>query len=258
MKSIYTEVRVLFMYIYFRNCFVFFFPALDVKFSLPERKQELISVSHEIVFNNRRLEEEIEVPLQFGAVKQRNVCVDGFRPIIGLSFCAGLVRPNQDEAHVRLPYPFNGNSKFDLTIDNDDFGYIHGGIQESYIAVKREQTIKMFLNVIGTNQQKKTSLGAVFIPFRDFSLKMYFQSQFKNALAEVALYKNADELGAVAKYNYDQEEHYGKVGLVVVSKTNTTTVHRPILIVKLHNLPGKATFDKYSLFFIFLFHRKLF
>lgn len=101
--------------------------SLDIKYSLPVQKQNLLSVNHKIVYETRDwgVEERI-TKLKFAQNKDFSICLDQLNDFIGLTFCAEFNGPNlQGENVPVLPFPLSGDAKLSASIEREDLSYYH-------------------------------------------------------------------------------------------------------------------------------------
>lgn len=99
----------------------------DVKFGLPIEKQEIISATHDIVFSSREQgQTEKNQLLKFSQNKDFSICFDQLSKFIGLTACGTMNGPNLSGDHVPiLPFPFNGNSRYIVTIEKEKLKEYH-------------------------------------------------------------------------------------------------------------------------------------
>lgn len=101
--------------------------SLDIKYSLPVQKQNLISVNHKIVYETRDwgVGERI-TKLKFAQNKDFSICLDQLNEFIGLTLCAEFNGPNlQGENVPVLPFPLSGDAKLSASIEREDLSHYH-------------------------------------------------------------------------------------------------------------------------------------
>ncbi|KAJ8916580.1 hypothetical protein NQ315_000224 [Exocentrus adspersus] len=210
--------------------------AVDVKFGLPVQEQKLISATHEIVFHTReQAGKETNLPLKFAQSKDFSICLDQISPFIGLTFCGEINGPNLAGKDVPvLPFPFAGDAKVAVTIENDDVSEYH--FRQSVSRGRDRTAAELVVETIGKNKQKKVSFQINAEASPEKYIRAVFTSPVKSASAEARITNNAQEKSLSVKLGHDQNEFGGKVG-VAISGSSDRAVYRPILEYK---APGKG------------------
>jgi len=200
--------------------------SFDYKLTLPLDKQEILTVTHDIVFETRELcGQETETPLKFIQSKDFQVCLDQLKSYIGLTFCADLNQPNVGEASTNiLPYPLNGNSKFSVSILKNDFGYLHyrGDILAS--------GVEGILEIIDVHNRPKASFKYdlnLAPPLISFELI----SPDANAKFEARFIQSSTEYYGLVRLSVNNLEYYVKLGAQYAS-SDTQLVITPIMEYK--------------------------
>lgn len=222
----------------------------DVKFGLPVEKQTIISATHDIVFTTRELGQlEKSVPLKFVQNNDLDVCLDQLKSFIGVTACADIVGPNLSGDHVPiLPFPFNGNSKYTVTLEREDISVYHlslsvprgddGKLLRSnstgessnpiLSTASRKLGAELIFEALANNGDKKVSATLQGFLQPEIFIKAALDSPVKRAGAEARLINTNDEKSALARFYIDQQEYYAKAG-VGVSGNQARAVYKPIL-----------------------------
>lgn len=205
---------------------------VDVKFGLPIEKQTIVSAIHEIVFTTRELGQlEKAVPLKFVQNNDFAVCLDQLKAFVGLTACADIIGPNLSGDHVPiLPFPFNGNSKYTVTLQRDDISIYHLSVQ-----LPRGENSKLGFEVnfdaLGKANNKKVSLGLQGYLRPETYFKAYAELPNKKAGVEARLLTGGNERAALARVYIDNDEYYAKAGFEQ-SGNAARTAYKPILEYK--------------------------
>ncbi|XP_066149050.1 apolipophorins isoform X2 [Euwallacea fornicatus] len=199
----------------------------DLRVGLPVKEQKLVSATHELVFVTRdQGVREEESPLKFTQVKDFSICLDQLSPFIGLTFCAEVNGPNLEGNQIPLlPFPLAGDSKIAVTIENDDI--LEYSFRNSY----KQSHVDFVFEAIGNNQQKKVVLDLQAESAPERYIKATFNAPEKTALAEARIVSTNVEKSLVVKLSLDQNEYYGKAG-ILVSGTPEKAAYKPILEYK--------------------------
>lgn len=201
----------------------------DIKYSFPIKEQKLLAANHEIIFHSRdQAGQETDTPLKFAQQKDFSICVDQLSPFIGLVFCADLNGPNLAGKQTPiLPFPLAGDAKLTVNIENEDISYYQA---KSSVDMK-EGAAELVVVAVGKNNEKKTefTLNAELHPDKYF--KVVLNSPLKTAYAEGRITENQNEKSVMAKFGHDQNEFYGKIGILISGPRNKL-IYKPILEYK--------------------------
>lgn len=237
---------------------------IDVKFGLPIEKQTIVSATHDIVFTTRELGQlEKSVPLKFVQNNDFAICLDQLKSFIGITACADIVGPNLSGDHVPiLPFPFNGNSKYTVTLQRDDISIYHLSI----LLPKNDEKLGFEVNfdALGKQNNKKVSVGVQGYLRPESYLKAYAEYPNKKAGIEVRLITNSNERAALARFYIDNDEYYGKVGFQQ-SGTSSRISYKPIFEYKTprdqaaqkppYNIDGQITVENSESKRIYIFDK---
>ncbi|KRT79670.1 hypothetical protein AMK59_8803 [Oryctes borbonicus] len=198
----------------------------DASFTLPLEKQELLTVTHNIVFETREpCGTEAKVPLKFVQSKDFSVCLDQLKSYIGLTFCADVNQPNIGEAAANvLPYPLNGNSKLSVTILKNDFGrirfsnkFVPSGVKGNLALMDKADKPKTFLDY-----DVDLATPAIIIKLASPEISGVF---------EAVMVRTLGNLYGLVRLASNQIEYFVKLG-ITYSGPNERIVMKPIMIYK--------------------------
>lgn len=99
---------------------------LDVKFSMPVQKQELIGLKHNIIYQTKENGVVTNKDIKFTMNKDLSICVDQLSQFIGVEFCVDINGPNLSGKKVPiLPFPLSGNARLSIRVERGDINTIH-------------------------------------------------------------------------------------------------------------------------------------
>ncbi|RZC36402.1 apolipophorin, partial [Asbolus verrucosus] len=204
---------------------------VDVKFSLPLEKQDLVSATHDIVFVSREWgAPEVYHPLKFAQNKDFSICFDHLIPFIGLGFCGEITGPNLQGKQVPiLPFPLSGDAKIAISIDREDLSHYH--YKELFHNTHDKVGAEFVLEAVGKNGQKKTSieLDAFLVPEK--VIRATLTSPILTGLVEGRITTTENENSVSVRLVQDKNEYFGKIG-VAVQGSAARSVYKPILLYK--------------------------
>lgn len=212
---------------------------LETKLSFPLKKHELVSATHDVLLHNRELGvQETNVPLKFAGTKPFSVCVDHLSKIIGLNFCLDILRPNVANPagqHVSLPFPLDGNSKFTVTVENEDLSNIH-----SKLVVHRsgKSGVEFVLEALNNKNEQKAGVTVEIYDYPQMYAKLALTSPFRNAELEGRITNTNTEQSLAINAKDMDNKYYGKIG-VAISGGGNKLIYKPIFDYQLPNVQRK-------------------
>lgn len=201
---------------------------IDIKMGLPLEKQTLLSFSHDVVFTSQELgRPEIDIPLKFkDKMKEFSICFDQLTSIIGLTFCGELNTPSTIATNM-VPFPLNGPAQMSVVIERDDVKEYH------FKALLKDQkphhkSIEVIFDTPGSQTKRKVELVLEAMSEPNKALKATLNSPFKTAVAEAVMTDSDKEKSAMVRFQYDQSEYFGKVG-VSVEGDASKQIYKPLI-----------------------------
>lgn len=208
----------------------------DTKLSFPLKKHELISATHDVVFHNRELGlQETNVPLKFAGTKPFQLCFDHLSQVTGLTFCLDLLRPNVAGAglqHPVLPFPLDGNSKFTLTVENEDLSFIHMKLQNDF---NEKEGVDFLLETLSNNKQVKARISAELHTRPEMYVKLGLQSPIRSSEIEGRITNNDHEKSISVRATDMNNKYFGKAGVSITGSGNKF-IYKPIFDYNLPNV----------------------
>ncbi|KAK9753142.1 Vitellinogen, open beta-sheet [Popillia japonica] len=186
--------------------------SFDYKFLLPLDKQELLTVTHNILFETREPCGAVtKSPLKFIQGKDFSICLDQLKSYVGLTFCADLNQPDVGEASANvLPYPFNGNSKLSVTILKDDFGFIR--VHEKTLPGNLLPGVQGAVELVDTKNAVKTTFKYD-VQLSHPSITFELQSPEIKGVFDTRLEFTQNDMYGLVRLASNDLEYYAKVGL---------------------------------------------
>lgn len=213
---------------------------LDAKISFPLKKHELISATHDVLLHNRELGvQETNVPLKFGDTKPFEVCVDHLSNIIGLNFCVDLIRPNvaSNDPNTALPFPFDGKTRFAVTVENEDLSHVHVRSVNNYY----DGDTEFLIETIGNNKNKKASFEMQLHLRPEMYAKIALVSPIRNSEIEGRIVMEPNERSVTLKLDDMDKKYFGKLG-VSITDQGSKKIYKPLLDYQLPNVQRKFFF----------------
>ncbi|XP_044764136.1 apolipophorins-like [Coccinella septempunctata] len=201
---------------------------LDVKFTTPVEKQELIGFKHDIIFQSK--ENGVVVNnqrLKFSQNKDFSICIDHLVSYVGLEFCADINGPNLSGKKVPiLPFPFSGDAKASIRIERGDIDTFH--YRREFIASKDgKRGVEATLETYGKNS-KGVSVNVQGYIAPEKYLKVILNSPIKNGEAEARLISNKKEK-LISVYVKDEVHLYSAKAGMSVEGGGNKFIYKPVL-----------------------------
>ncbi|KAK0091317.1 hypothetical protein PV326_003399, partial [Microctonus aethiopoides] len=212
---------------------------IDINLGIPKKKQEIISVSSQVLLINGK--DNVREP-KFPKGKERSDCFDQFSTALGITVCGHFAYPyNSIEATQKTPiFPLNGPSKFAITIENNDATSFH--FRTYYdTSIENQQSLEATFDTPNSRTNRKVALRieGVNKPTEKY-IKATFNSPLKNLDGKVLLENTEQKKVVTVSLNHDKDEYLGSIGLVANGNK-----YKPILEYKvpdhIEKLSGKGT-----------------
>ncbi|XP_044727273.1 apolipophorins isoform X2 [Chrysoperla carnea] len=221
---------------------------IDVKLGLPIEKQDVLTISHDIVYATRELgHQTVEVPIKFtGQRKEYRGCFDQLSSLIGLTFCADIGVPVNSLPGVPLggvntgasPFPLSGPAKVSVQIQRDDSKDYH--FRANYIDNQPDRRkLELSFDTPNSKVNRRINLVVEGGVQPDKYIKATLISPIKTATLEGRIINTNQEISANAKLAYDNQEYSGKIG-AKVSGNDASSRYTPLIQFK---TPQKGSDD---------------
>lgn len=200
---------------------------VDVSLGVPKRKQEIISVSSDVLFNNGKPDKYTSV--KFGKGKKRQDCFDQFTAPLGLTVCGHISYPYDNLASIQKKpfFPLSGPFKFYVTIENNDVSSYH--FKALYNDKNpKDRTVEILLETPNSRTSRYVSLQLQAATEPDPKLRVSFDSPIKKASAEAIVKRNDKEQTIKVTVKNDQVEYYARAGVETLGGSK----YKPILEYK--------------------------
>nr|XP_034187967.1 apolipophorins [Osmia lignaria] len=187
---------------------------VDVNFGIPKRKQELISVSSEVLLSSGAKGDKYVAP-KFGKGKSHSDCFDQFSTILGLTVCGQISYPYEDLATIQQKpfFPLSGPAKFAVTVENNDVNSYHFKV---YLNTQdpKKKSFEILLDTPNskTNRHVSLNLEAGLEPHK--YVKVSVDSPIKKASLELIHKDTPQERSLTLTAFHDQMEYYARIGVL--------------------------------------------
>ncbi|XP_024936320.1 apolipophorins isoform X2 [Cephus cinctus] len=201
---------------------------VDVSFGLPKKKQEIISVSSEVLLSTGSSGENYAAP-KFNKDKKHSDCFDQLSGLLGFVVCGEVAFPYDsfEAVQKKALFPLSGPAKFAVTIENTDVSSYHFKL---YNNVK--STFERSFEILLETPNSRTNRKLVFLVESGLQpnkyVKVQFDSPLKKASAEAVLKNNDQERTITVSVHNDQIEYFARVGVVAHGSK-----YKPVLEYKL-------------------------
>lgn len=185
---------------------------IDVSLGVPKRKQEIISISSDVLYNNGKPDKY--TPIKFGKGKERSDCFDQFTAPLGLTVCGHVSYPYDNLASLQKKpfYPLSGPFKFYVTIENNDVSSYHF---KAFYNDKnpKDRSLEILFETPNSRTSRYVSLLLQAAIEPDPKIKLAFDSPIKKASAEAIIKRNAQEQTLTVTIKNDQIEYFARAGV---------------------------------------------
>lgn len=200
---------------------------IDINVGVPKQKQELISVSSEVLISSGAKGDNYVSP-KFSKGQHQADCFEQFSSIIGFTVCGELSYPYDSVTSVQKkpPFPFSGPGKLVLYLKNDDVKSYH--FKAYYDTTNpTARSLEILLETPNSRTNRKISFLAEVAIEPNILARVTFDSPFKKVSAEAMLKKNSQEQTLAFKVNHDTIEYFIRAGVVTSGNR-----YRPVLEYK--------------------------
>ncbi|XP_034949851.1 apolipophorins [Chelonus insularis] len=186
---------------------------IDINFGIPKKKQEIISVSSEVLFVDNK--GQTHSP-KFPNGKEHSDCFDQFSTILGLTVCGHFSYPYDtiESVRNRAMYPLSGPAKFAISVENNDATSYH---LRAHLDTSKddEKSFELLFDTPNSKTNRKIALNvdAAYKPEEKF-VEAKFDSPFKKIAGKISL-QNTDKKKTLAvSLDHDIDHYYGTIGLI--------------------------------------------
>ncbi|XP_076231616.1 retinoid- and fatty-acid binding glycoprotein apolipophorin [Calliopsis andreniformis] len=201
---------------------------IDVNFGIPKKKQEIITVSSEVLFSSKQKGNKYVAP-KFGKGKEYADCFDQLATVLGLTVCGQLSFPYENLATIQQKplFPLSGPAKFAVSVENNDVSNFHFKIHlNDQEPKKRSFEIVLDTPNSKTNRHVSLALEAGLEP--DMYARASFDSPIKKASAQVVLKNTPQQRTLSVTVQHDINEYFVRVGIESVGNK-----YKPVLEYKI-------------------------
>ena len=216
---------------------------IDVSLGVPKRKQEIISISSDVLYNNGKPDKY--TPVKFGKGKERSDCFDQFTAPLGLVVCGHISYPYDNLASLQKKpfYPLSGPFKFYVTVENNDVSSYH--FKALYNDKNpKDRSLEIILETPNSRTNRYVSLNLQAAVEPDPKIKIAFDSPIKKASAEAIVKRSAQEQTLTVTVKNDQVEYFARAGVESLGGNK----YKPVLEYKvpehIEKLAGSKTSKK--------------
>ncbi|XP_023246016.1 apolipophorins [Copidosoma floridanum] len=201
---------------------------IDVSLGLPKRKQEIISVTSDVLYSSGKPDKY--APVKFGKGKERSDCFDQFTAPLGLTICGHVSYPYENLAALQKKpfFPLSGPFKAHATIENNDVTSYH--LKALWASdVPGERKLELLLETPNSRTNRYLSMLASMSDGPGPQFKLAFDSPIKKASAELVIKNESMEHTYSVTLKNDQMEYYARVG----GKSLSIGKYKPVLEYKM-------------------------
>uniref|UniRef100_A0A1B0GHJ4 Putative apolipophorin corethrella appendiculata n=1 Tax=Lutzomyia longipalpis TaxID=7200 RepID=A0A1B0GHJ4_LUTLO len=200
---------------------------VDVKISMPRKKQEIFSINHDIVLYTReRGQQSVSVPLRFSSKRTAfNGCFDQLHRYTGVTFCTDYNVTIPGNTGV-APFPLNGANRIAVWLEVDSsyhFAFSHSHKDESL------QYIRFTFDTPDSSDPRTTTLAFESATSPNIFVRAELDSPYRKVMGEAGLANNEKEVALYAKAKDQGNEYIAKIGF---TKDEAKREYSPILVVK--------------------------
>ena len=201
---------------------------IDVSFGIPKRKQEIISVSSEILLASGKHGEKYVAP-KFSKGKEHSDCFDQFSTLIGLTVCGKLSYPYDtiESVQKKPVFPLSGPTKFAISIENNDVTNYHFKV---YYDTKdpKSRSLEVTFETPNSKNNRRISLKLEGALEPNKFIHVSLDSPYKQISAKALLKNTPEEKSISITANNDVDNYALRAGVVM----STGNKYKPILEYK--------------------------
>ncbi|XP_071631577.1 apolipophorins [Temnothorax longispinosus] len=196
---------------------------VDVVVGMPKKKEELISISSEILLSSG----DTYKAAKFGKGKVYKDCFEQLSSVLGITVCGHVEFPvdSIESVQKRAFFPLNGPSKFSISHENNDLSTIHLKIYHD--KTPKSRSFEILLETPNSKTNRRVSFIAEAAVEPNKRAKLSFDSPFKKASVEAVIKEEPQERSLTVTVHNDNQEYYGRVGLLA-----SGAKYKPILEYK--------------------------
>uniref|UniRef100_T1IE11 DUF1081 domain-containing protein n=1 Tax=Rhodnius prolixus TaxID=13249 RepID=T1IE11_RHOPR len=203
---------------------------VDVKFGLPVKKQDVLSVSTDVatVIKKKNSPEHV-VPVVFDVKREKYVgCFDQLSEVLGVTVCGKVDVPWEGHRSILPSY---GPSKLSLQVDKDDDSLTYYHFKVYADEKEGVSSFELLFDTPNSRKTRKVALNVEGSLSDKTYLKLDLKSPWTNALFDAALILNKQELSFNVKFIHDDVEYYLRTG-AVKSQQGNVVKFEPVLEYK--------------------------
>lgn len=185
---------------------------VDVQFSIPKKKQEVINVNSEVLVGNKGKYK----PANFGKTNDFRDCFGQLAPALGLTVCGEVSFPYTDVATVQQKalFPLSGPAKFAVTVENVDANSYHFKVHLND-EEPGKRSFEILFETPGSKTKREISLTGEIGTQPDLHADLRLTSPIKNIQVGAALKNNEKERTLTVQLVHENVKYYGRVGIEV-------------------------------------------
>ncbi|XP_012266095.2 apolipophorins [Athalia rosae] len=201
---------------------------VDINVGIPRPKQEIISVTSEVLLSSGAKGDNYVAP-KFGRGVDHADCFDQLSSAIGLTVCGKISYPYDSIAAVQKKslFPLSGPAAFAVYLENNDVKSYH--FKAYYNSANpKARSVEILLETPNSRTNRRISLVLEAALEPEKVLRATFDSPFKKASAEAIMKNNDRELTLAVSVHHDSIEYFIRTGIVIAGGNK----YRPILEYK--------------------------
>ncbi|KAL0104310.1 hypothetical protein PUN28_017203 [Cardiocondyla obscurior] len=208
---------------------------VDIVVGAPKKKEELISVSSEILLS---VGDTYKAP-KFGKGKIYKDCFEQLSSVLGITVCGDIEFPYDgiDSVQKRALFPLNGPAKFGINLENSDLSSVH--LKIYYDKTPKSRSLEILLETPNSKTNRRVSFNAEAALEPQKRAKLSFDSPFKKASIEAVIKDEPKEHTLTITVLNDNQEYYGRAGFLA-----NGAKYKPILEYKVPEHIEKLTGGK--------------
>ncbi|XP_072754262.1 apolipophorins [Anoplolepis gracilipes] len=186
---------------------------IDIKIGAPKKKEEIISVSSEVLLSTGSKSDAYKAP-KFGKGKVYKDCFEQFSTALGVTVCGHLEFPYDgiESVNKRAFFPLNGPSKYSISVENNDLSSVH--LKMYYDKTPKSRLFEILLDTPNSKTNRRVSLTGEITFEPNKVAKLSLDSPNKKASVEGVLKLNAKEHTLTVTVHNDNHEYFARAGLL--------------------------------------------